>query len=107
MHTHSYAKLFTLVTIDPYMTPGIGEHALNDTYSPFLDTEAPQGPPQDLSRHPIKGFLNVNIGKVEQFAGGDVLLQLVNNEVGIFDTATRHKAELLLIDVHHLSNVED
>ena len=33
--------------------------------SPFIHTQAPQGPPQDLSWDTIEGFLKVNEGKIE------------------------------------------
>ena len=89
MHTNSHAKHLTVLTIDPHIVV----HALGDTHSPFDHTQAPQGPPQDLSWHTIEGFLNVNEGKLEPFvSSGDVLLlQLANNEGGISGASTRHK----------------
>ena len=66
---------------------GIVVHARDDMHSPFVHTQAPQGPPQDLSWHMIESFLKVNKGKIEPFVcSGDVfLLQLANNEDGISD----------------------
>ena len=55
----------------------------------------------------IKGFLKVNEDKVEQFVSFDVLLlQLANNKDGINGTATRHKSELHLVNVHPIVDVE-
>ena len=55
----------------------------------------------------IEDFLKVDEGKVEQFVSCDVhLLQLANNEDGVSCTSTRHKAELLLTDIHHLADIE-
>ena len=36
MHTNSYTKLLTVLTIDSHKTPGLGVHALDDRHSPFL-----------------------------------------------------------------------
>ena len=109
MHTNSHAKLRTILTIDPHMTLGIAirVHALDDTHSPFIDTEAPQGPQQDLSWHMIPKFLkvdHVDEVKIERFVRGDVLLlQLANNLPvdGVSGSSTRHKAKL------HLRNFVD
>ena len=53
MHTNSYAKLLTVLTIDPHTALGIVVHAQDDTHNPFIHTQAPQGPPQDLSWHTL------------------------------------------------------
>ena len=96
MHTRLHAKLLEVLTIDPHMTPGIGVHTLDDTHSPFIDTEAPQ----DLPWHPVKGFLKVNKRKVGQCLSGDVfLLQLASNKGGVSGTSTKHKAELRFVIV--------
>ena len=58
MHTNFQAKLLTVLTIDPYTALGIVVHALDDMHSPFIHTQAPQGPPQDLSWHMIEIELN-------------------------------------------------
>ena len=36
------------IYIDPHTAQGTGVHDLDDTHSTFIDTETPQGPPQDL-----------------------------------------------------------
>ena len=96
MHTRLHAKLLEVLIIDPHMTLGIGVHALDDTHSPFIDTEAPQ----DLPWHPVKGFLKVNKCKVGQCLSGDVfLLQLASNKGGVSGTSTKHKAELRFVIV--------
>ena len=41
MHTKSHAKLLTVLTIEPHMTPGVGVHALDDAHSPLFDPETP------------------------------------------------------------------
>ena len=79
MHTHSHAKLFTVLTIDPHTTPSdmVGVDALDDMHSPFIDTKAPQGPQQDLLFHTTEGFLRVYEGKVGKLVCGNVLLLLL------------------------------
>ena len=80
MHTTSHTKLFTILTIDPHMTPGFGVRTLYDMHSLFVDTEAPQDPLQDLPWHTIDGFRKVVEGKVKLFFSGEELfLQLANN----------------------------
>ena len=55
----------------------------------------------------IVGFLKVDEGNVEEFLSyGVLLLQLANNKDGVSGMSTRNKAELHLIDVHHLGDVE-
>ena len=74
--------------------------------SPFLNPKAPLGPPLDLPWYTIEGFLKVDEGKLEQSVSSDVLfLQLANNEDGVSGTSPRQKAELHLVDVHHLTDV--
>ena len=81
-------------------------HTLDDMHIPFVDTEAPESPPMNLSWYAIKNFLSVNGGKLGPFVSDDVLLQLANNDDGISGTSTRHKCKLPLGDVHHLVVVE-
>ena len=99
-------KLLTVLTIDPHI-PSIGVHAVDNMHSPFPDTEAPQVPLHDLSKHIIECFLNVDKSKIEQFVGGYApLLQLANNEDGICCASTRHNAELHFVGVHNLADLE-
>ena len=45
MPTDSDANSITVLTTDLHTVPWNTVHAPGDTYFPFLDTEAPQGPP--------------------------------------------------------------
>ena len=54
-HTKSHAKLLTVLTVYPLVTPGV--HALGDTYSPFIETKIHQGSPQDILQHKIRGYI--------------------------------------------------
>ena len=54
------------------MIPDTWVHALDDTHGPFCDIETPQDLPQDFSWHTIKGFFNVDKGKVDGFVGGGI-----------------------------------
>ena len=49
-------------------------HALNDSHNPFFHTQAPRGPPQDLSWHTTEGFLEVDEDKIEPFVGSSAML---------------------------------
>ena len=52
-----------------------------------------------------RSFFKVDEGKVEQFVSCDVLQQLANNQDGANNTFTRHRAELLFVDIPHIADV--
>ena len=54
----------------------------------------------------IGDTLLLGVRNEHQVISCKMLLQLANNEDGVNGTSARHKAELNLIDVHHLMDVE-
>ena len=75
-------------------------------HCPFFNTKAPQGPQQDLPTRDRRR----SQGRQKQSRAVCwrrwTFLQLVNNEDGISGTSIGHKAELHIIDVHQLSDIE-
>ena len=96
MHINSHAKLLIVLTIDPHMAVGSVVYILDDTHNPFVHTQAPQGPPQELSWHMMEDFLYVNEGKLEPFvSNGNVLLLLLANKMASVVPSSGTKANCI------------
>ena len=64
MLTISDAKLLTVLTIEPIITPGTWVHALDNTHSPFDDIEAPPRYHRTSCGTRAEGFLKINEGTI-------------------------------------------
>ena len=99
MHTNSNPELLAVLTADTYTAFDLRIHALDDTYSPLLHSQTPQGPTKNFPGYSVESLLQVNKGEVKWLVCSDVLL-LQSAE----DEEPRHKAKLHGVNVHHLLN---
>ena len=105
MHTNSNPKLLAVLTVDTYTAFDIRIHALDETYSPLLNSQTSQGPPKNFPGYSVESLLQVNKGEVKWLVCSDVLLlQSKEDEDGISEATTWHKAKLHSVNVHQLLN---
>src|SRR3989441_250061 len=104
MHPNLDLKTFTLFTISFDLCRNSIIHTFNHIYHPFLHSNMPQSPPQNLMRHSIEGLLQVHKRHPQLLLfAKELFLNLPYNKDFICCTFTRAKSKLHLISLYSLS----